>query len=69
MKKKKLDQLRLKKVTISKLDQKVKGGAKTVIIPVTITIECPTFDIFCQSSDCPSLNQVTCADSINICIA
>ncbi|XLS29292.1 hypothetical protein ACJD0Z_00385 [Flavobacteriaceae bacterium M23B6Z8] len=69
MKKKKLDQLKLKKTTVSKLDQKVNGGAAS-IIPITITIVgCPTFDIFCQSAECPSLNEVTCADSINICIA
>lgn len=69
MKKKKLDQLRLKKTTISKLDQRIRGGAIS-IIPITITIVgCPTFDIMCQSANCPSLNEVTCADSVRICIA
>jgi hypothetical protein len=77
MKKKNISQLRLKKTTVSKLDQAIKGGKDiqaVSIVPITLAcptiITCFTCNVYqCDSANCPTLDRINCPDSINICIA
>ncbi|XLS29368.1 hypothetical protein ACJD0Z_00770 [Flavobacteriaceae bacterium M23B6Z8] len=61
MKKTKLNQLDFKKVTISNLSKEIKGGKNTVIVDLPFPVESVEY--------CPSLDEVTCADSVRICNA
>ncbi len=75
MKKKKLNQLSLKKTKIANFKNETKGGKAAVsIVPISIPcpsiITCFTCDVYqCDSANCPTLDRINCPDSINICIA
>jgi len=54
MKKKKLDQLQLKKTTISCFSKKATGGQGTIIRPtLACTLECPSQPVCPPSFGCP----------------
>ena len=73
MKKKKLSQLSLKKTKIANFKNQPKGGAD-IAPPLTATIcssiiTCFSCNLVCNSAECRTLNDINCADSINICNA
>ncbi|WP_340064734.1 hypothetical protein [Ascidiimonas aurantiaca] len=71
MKKKKLNQLHLKKTIISRFTEGVKGGQPLGDQQLIVTLQCTIYcSINCPTLfNCPTLDRINCPDSIRICVA